>query len=112
MRRSRPYRLASFLGGFEHRRRAPHGDVRVGSRTWVTVAAPDRLRLNLPLAARSARASPRRRSVRVLDATLTGMDRELAQAIADGYERWGATGDASVMDLFSPDFYDNVSGQR
>lgn len=40
------------------------------------------------------------------------MDRELAQAIADGYERWAATGDPSVKALFSPDFYDNVSGQR
>lgn len=40
------------------------------------------------------------------------MDRELARSVADGYERWGATGDQSVKELFSPDFYDNVSDQR
>jgi predicted ester cyclase len=41
-----------------------------------------------------------------------GMDDELAQAIADGYERWSVTGDDSVISLFSPDFLDNVSGRR
>jgi predicted ester cyclase len=40
------------------------------------------------------------------------MDTELANAIADGYERWAATGDQSVLVLFSPTFIDNVSGQR
>ena len=44
--------------------------------------------------------------------TLAAIDRHLAEAIADGYERWGATGDLSLKALFSPDFYDNVSGQR
>lgn len=39
------------------------------------------------------------------------MDAELANAISEGYERWAAAGDQSVQDLFSPDFYDNVSGQ-
>ena len=39
------------------------------------------------------------------------MDRDLAHAIADGYERWADTGDQSVMRLLSPNFYDNVSGQ-
>ena len=43
---------------------------------------------------------------------MTGMDWDLAHAIADGYERWSSTGDQSVTALFSPDFYDNVSGQR
>ena len=28
--------------------------------------------------------------------TLAAMDRHLAEAIADGYERWGATGDLSL----------------
>ena len=40
------------------------------------------------------------------------MDTELANAIADGYERWATTGDQSVLALFSPTFIDNVSGQR
>jgi len=44
--------------------------------------------------------------------TLAAIDHHLAEAIADGYERWGATGDLSLKALFSPDFYDNVSGQR
>ena len=35
----------------------------------------------------------------------------MPHAIADGYERWADTGDQSVMELFSPNFYDNVSGQ-
>lgn len=41
-----------------------------------------------------------------------GMDGHLADAIADGYERWSASGDRSVMALFSTDFDDNVSGRR
>jgi hypothetical protein len=40
------------------------------------------------------------------------MDQELAHALADGYERWSASGDRTVMQLFSPDFYDHVSGRR
>lgn len=40
------------------------------------------------------------------------MDENLAQRIAEGYERWSATGDQSVMELFAPDFFDNVSGQH
>jgi len=39
------------------------------------------------------------------------MDAELAHAIADGYERWTVLGDRAVMDMFSSDFYDNVSGR-
>jgi lactoylglutathione lyase len=39
------------------------------------------------------------------------MNPELAHAIADGYERWAVSGDRTVMDMFSPDFYDNVSGR-
>jgi hypothetical protein len=40
------------------------------------------------------------------------MDPELAHAIADGYERWTVLGDRGVMELFSSDFHDNVSGRR
>lgn len=39
------------------------------------------------------------------------MDPDLAHAIADGYERWAATGDRSVLALFAPDCVDNVSGR-
>jgi len=40
------------------------------------------------------------------------VDAELAQGIADAYERWNASGDQSVKALFAPDFFDNVSGRR
>ncbi len=40
------------------------------------------------------------------------MDQATAQALADGYIAYSTTGDMSVMKKFSPDFYDNVSGQR
>lgn len=40
------------------------------------------------------------------------MDQQLADAIAQGYELWTATGDRSVMNQFASDFIDNVSGQR
>jgi hypothetical protein len=39
------------------------------------------------------------------------MDPELAHAIADGYERWTVLGDRALMDMFSSEFYDNVSGR-
>jgi predicted ester cyclase len=35
-----------------------------------------------------------------------------AQALADGYAAYNALGDMSVLRMFSPEFYDNVSGQR
>jgi predicted ester cyclase len=40
------------------------------------------------------------------------MEDARAQALADGYAAYTTTGDLSVMEMFSPDFYDNVSGQR
>ncbi len=41
------------------------------------------------------------------------MDADLVGAIADGYERWAATGDDSaIRELFAPDVYDNVSRKR
>jgi predicted ester cyclase len=40
------------------------------------------------------------------------MDRSTAQALADGYLAYLTNGDMSIMSMFSPDFYDNVSGQR
>lgn len=40
------------------------------------------------------------------------MNGDTAQAIADGYERWGATGDPAVKELFAADFVDNVSGRK
>lgn len=40
------------------------------------------------------------------------MDDVRAQALADGYVAYLATGDAAVLDMFSPDFYDNVSKTR
>jgi hypothetical protein len=39
------------------------------------------------------------------------MDQQLAHAIADGYERWSGSSDPTVMQLFSPDVHDNVSGR-
>jgi hypothetical protein len=39
------------------------------------------------------------------------MGQELAGAIADGDERWSASGDRTVLELFSRDFFDNVSGR-
>ena len=40
------------------------------------------------------------------------MDDATAQELADGYLAYSATGDMTVMSRFSPDFVDNVSGQR
>jgi predicted ester cyclase len=40
------------------------------------------------------------------------MEDARAQALADGYAAYTTTGDLSVMEMFSPEFYDNVSGQR
>ena len=40
------------------------------------------------------------------------MDDARAQALADGYIAYIATGDTSVMAMFSPEFYDNVSRTR
>ena len=40
------------------------------------------------------------------------MDQATAQALADGYAAYTATGDLSVLTMFSPEFYDNVSRQR
>lgn len=37
------------------------------------------------------------------------MDKATAQALADGYLAYGNSGDTSVMAMFSPDLYDNVS---
>jgi lactoylglutathione lyase len=39
------------------------------------------------------------------------MDDQAAQALAMGYVAYLVSGDESVMRMFSPDFYDNVSGQ-
>jgi predicted ester cyclase len=43
---------------------------------------------------------------------VTRVDRATAQALADGYLAYTVAGDLSVLSTFSPDFYDNVSGQR
>lgn len=40
------------------------------------------------------------------------MNQATAQALADGYAAYIARGDMSVLRMFSPEFYDNVSGQR
>jgi predicted ester cyclase len=40
------------------------------------------------------------------------MDNASAQAIADGYITYFTTGDTSVLRMFAPDFYDNVSQTR
>jgi predicted ester cyclase len=40
------------------------------------------------------------------------MDQGAAQTVADGYAAYIATGDLTVLDKFSPEFYDNVSGQQ
>ena len=40
------------------------------------------------------------------------MNQATAQALADGYAAYNAVGDTSVLRMFSPEFYDNVSGQR
>lgn len=40
------------------------------------------------------------------------MNRARAHALADGYAAYIARGDMSVLGMFSPEFYDNVSGQR
>jgi predicted ester cyclase len=40
------------------------------------------------------------------------MDPATAHALADGYAAYNATGDLSVLTMFSPEFYDNVSGRR
>jgi hypothetical protein len=37
------------------------------------------------------------------------MDAATAQALADGYVAYSISGDTSVLAMFSPDFYDNVS---
>jgi predicted ester cyclase len=39
------------------------------------------------------------------------IDRETAQALAEGYVAYTATGDDGVMEMFSSAFFDNVSGQ-
>src|SRR4249920_1030836 len=39
------------------------------------------------------------------------MDPAKAQALADGYAAYITVGDLSVLRMFSPDFYDNVSKQ-
>jgi hypothetical protein len=39
------------------------------------------------------------------------IDEEFAQALAEGYVAYMATGDDAVLELFSPNFFDNVSGQ-
>jgi predicted ester cyclase len=43
---------------------------------------------------------------------VAGVDQATAQALADGYAAYNATGDLSVLTMFAPDFYDNVSGRR
>jgi predicted ester cyclase len=40
------------------------------------------------------------------------MNSGTAQALADGYVAYLTTGDTSVLGMFSPDFYDNVSKTR
>ena len=40
------------------------------------------------------------------------MNQATAHALADGYAAYIARGDMSVLGMFSPEFYDNVSGQR
>jgi lactoylglutathione lyase len=40
------------------------------------------------------------------------MDAGTAQALADGYVAYLTTGDTSVLDMFSAEFYDNVSKTR
>jgi lactoylglutathione lyase len=40
------------------------------------------------------------------------MDSTTARALADGYVAYIATGDTSVLHMFSSDFYDNVSQTR
>jgi predicted ester cyclase len=40
------------------------------------------------------------------------MNWDTAQALADGYTAYITTGDTSVLQTFSPDFYDNVSKTR
>ena len=40
------------------------------------------------------------------------MDHATAQALADGYAAFNASGDLAVLTMFSPEFYDHVSGQR
>jgi lactoylglutathione lyase len=40
------------------------------------------------------------------------MNSDTAQALADGYTAYITTGDTSVLQMFSPDFYDNVSKTR
>ena len=40
------------------------------------------------------------------------MNQATAHALADGYAAYIARGGMSVLGMFSPEFYDNVSGQR
>jgi hypothetical protein len=40
------------------------------------------------------------------------MNQATAQALTEGYAAYTTTGDLSITRMFSPDFYDNVSGQR
>ena len=40
------------------------------------------------------------------------MDHATAQALAEGYQAFITTGDMAFLSSFSPDFYDNVNGQR
>jgi hypothetical protein len=64
-----------------------------------------------PPAARSGYpAHPQRHLVpRTRSAHTRRMDHAIAQALADGYIAYSTTGDTSVLGMFSPDFYDNVS---
>ena len=40
------------------------------------------------------------------------MDHATAQTLAEGYGAFNTRGDRGFLSLFSPDFYDNVNGQR
>ena len=40
------------------------------------------------------------------------MDQVTAQALAEGYQAFNTSGDLGFLSMFSPDFYDNVNGQR
>ena len=66
------------------------------------------------MAARHDGTAPGRSIVvlRPLTGHTVGMDQAIAQALADGYAAYTATGDLSVLRMFSPECYDNVSGQR
>ena len=40
------------------------------------------------------------------------MDQQTAQGLAEGYSAFFTRGDTAFLSMFSPDFYDNVGGQR